>query len=59
MQREGELSLFKIAHDEVALQTTMTIGDDNSKTSDIALTPDGRWALVAYRGGGRHRGFLT
>jgi DNA-binding beta-propeller fold protein YncE len=50
VQREGELSLFRIAHGEVALQTTITIGDANSKTSDIALTPDGRWALVAYRG---------
>ena len=50
VQREGELSLFSVRHGEVTLLNTMTIGDANSKTSDIALTPDGRWALVAYRG---------
>lgn len=50
VESQGELSVFAIHDGDVALKKTLVIGTPESITSAVAITPDGRWALVTFRG---------
>lgn len=50
VQRPGELSVLDIRQGKVTLRNTLTIGAPTSGSTAVAITPDSKWALVAYRG---------
>jgi 6-phosphogluconolactonase (cycloisomerase 2 family) len=47
---EGKVTLLKIDGKKVSVAETLTIGDDKSRVSTVAFTPDGKWALATKRG---------
>jgi 6-phosphogluconolactonase (cycloisomerase 2 family) len=49
VQRPGELSVLDIKAGKVTLRNTLTIGAATSGATAVAITPDSKWALVAYR----------
>lgn len=48
--RQGELAVLGIRGHDVELKRTLVIGSPKAITSALAITPDGRWALVTFRG---------
>jgi DNA-binding beta-propeller fold protein YncE len=47
---EGEVSVLSIDGTKVTLEETLRIGDDKSRVSHVAFTPDGKFALATRRG---------
>jgi DNA-binding beta-propeller fold protein YncE len=49
---EGEISVLSISGQKVQLVETIRIGDEKSRVSHVAFTPDGRFALATRRNDG-------
>jgi Lactonase, 7-bladed beta-propeller len=50
VEKQGEVSVFDIRGRDVELRKTLVIGGPKAVSSALAITPDGRWALVTFRG---------
>jgi DNA-binding beta-propeller fold protein YncE len=49
---QGTISIFTITGKAVTPAGSVTIGDEKSRVSHVAITPDGKWALATKRGEG-------
>lgn len=49
---EGEISVLSLSGQKVQLLETIRIGDEKSRVSHVAFTPDGRFALATRRNDG-------
>jgi DNA-binding beta-propeller fold protein YncE len=49
---EGSVSVLAIDGNKVSVTETVPVGDANSRSSAVAITPDGKQALVTKRGEG-------